>query len=219
MISRAVSEREFSNELVREFLGNGYQQIDPIAVRNELPAGYLPDLIFQRGDEVIVVELKPATVNLPLENIRALKDAIEKRPNWQFKLYVIPPRSGDQAPHENLQDVSRLLRRAQRLNRSGEFEAASVVLWMAIETALRTLLTNRQSRPNPGVSGVSMARSLMSLGELTNEEMDLINRASQMRNTSAHGYRLEPREALSSQLIKLARVLAEKAQSEAASAA
>jgi hypothetical protein len=219
MTSNALTEHEFSHQLTEEFLENGYQQVDAKSVRNDLPSGYVPDLIFRRGDEVIVIELKPATVHLPLEHLRYVKEAVEKRPNWQFKLYVIPLRQSDQLPHENLQDADKLLKRAQRLSRNGEFEAASVLLWMAIETALRTLLTNRQSRPNPGVSGTSMARSLMSLGELSEEDVSLINEAAQMRNTSVHGYRLEPRGPLSPEMIKLARSLAEKAQSEAVSAA
>ena len=218
MISPTLSEHEFSRELTKEFLRDGYLQVAPQSVRKKLPSGYVPDLIFRRGDEVIVVELKPATVHLPLEHLRYVKDAVEKTPNWQFKLYVIPPPQEDQLRHENIQDAHKLLERAQRLNRNGELEAASVLLWMAIETALRTLLTNRQSRPNPGVSGMSMARSLMSLGELSEEEVGLINRAARMRDTSVHGYRLEPREPLRSEIIRLARGLIEKAQSEAASA-
>ena len=215
MASPASSEHKFSHELTREFIENGYQEVDAQSVRNELPPGYIPDLIFRRGDEVIVVELKPATVHLPLEYLRYVKETVEKTPNWQFKLYVIPPRRGDQLPHENLQDADKLLTRAQRLSRNGEFEAAWVLLWMAIETTLRTLLANRQSRPNPGVSGMSMARSLVSLGELSDEEANLIYQAARMRNTSVHGYRLEPREPLSSEIMRLARALAEKAKREA----
>lgn len=218
MVTDASSEQEFSRELIKEFVGNGYEQVDPQCVRNELPSGYIPDLIFRRGDEVIVVELKPAVVHLPLEHLRYIKEAVEKRPNWQFKLYVIPPPLEGQLPHENIQDADKLLERAQRLNRNGELEAASVLLWMAIETALRTLLTNRQSRPNPGVSGMSMARTLASFGELSDEEIRRINQAAQMRNTSAHGYRVEPREPLPSEIIRLARKLVEKAQSEVATA-
>jgi hypothetical protein len=217
MIGPAMSEHEFSRELAKRFVGNGYEQVDPKVVRSELPSGYIPDLIFRRGDEIIVVELKPATVHLPLERLRILKEAIEQRPNWQFKLYVIPPPQEDQPPHENIQDAAKLIERAQRLSRNGELEGASVLLWMAIETGLRTLLTNRQSRPNPGVGGMFMARSLMSLGELSDEELGLINQAARMRDTSVHGYRLETREPLSLEIIRLARTLVEKAQGEAVS--
>jgi uncharacterized protein (UPF0332 family) len=216
MISPAFNEHAFSDQLTKEFVGHGYQRVDPKAVRNEPPSGYTPDLIFRRGDEVIVVELKSASVHRPLEHLRYVKEAVEKRPNWQFKLYVIPPLQAEQQLRENIQDADKLLKRAERLNRNEEFEAASVLVWMAIETALRTLLTNRQSRPNPGVSGMSMARSLMSLGELSAEEIRIINQAAEMRNTSVHGYRLEPRAPLSSEIFSLARNLAKKAQSEAA---
>jgi hypothetical protein len=64
----------------------------------------------------------------------------------------VPPSSG-QEDLNDITDVDKLIDTADRLNQEGQFEAASVVLWIALETSLRVLLTHRQSRPNPGVSG------------------------------------------------------------------
>jgi hypothetical protein len=218
MSSPAESQREFSVKLAQDFRREGYQEVDPKTLRSELPAGYIPDLIFKRGEEVTVIELKSASVHIPLQHLQYLKESIEKKQNWHFQLYVIPSSSKEPKPQENLQDANKLLSRAKKLNQIGEFEAASVILWMALETTLRTLLINRQSRPNPGISGVSMARSLMSLGELTEGEISLINQAAQLRNTSVHGFRLQPHKRLSPKILRLARNLAEKAQSEAVAA-
>lgn len=215
MLTQARSEQEFTRRLAEEFRGEGFQPLDPAQVQGELPAGYIPDLLLQRGDEILVVEIKSREEHRSLEEVRLLKRMVESRPNWQFKLYVLPQIEADTDPQDNLEDVKKIIRRAKQLNRSGEFEAASVILWVAVEVALRTLLTHRQSRPNLGVSGPSMARSLSSLGELSEDELELIEQGWRRRNLSVHGFRLTPRGPLTPELVALAESLAERAKAEA----
>lgn len=214
MPTQAQSEQEFLADLAAEFRDDGFDRVDPALLRNELPAGYTPDLVMRRGQEVVVIELKSQHEHRSLEQMRSLKQVIEVKPNWKFKLYVIPESRVKEQPQDNLQDIGQLIKRAKQLNRSGEFEAAAVVLWMAIEVSLRSLLTERQSRPNPGVSGMSMARSLTDFGEIGEDELRLIENAWEMRNRAVHGFRLSPREALPPALIRLAQCLAEKARAE-----
>jgi len=213
MRTQISPESEFAEALARDFVEEGYAQLDPRANRRKLPSGYLPDLMFKRGNEVVVVEIKSREEHRELETLQSLKRAIEQTPGWYFRLYVVPPQLGREAP-ENLIDVDKLIETATRLNQEGELEAASVVLWMAIETSLRALLTKRQNRPNPGVSGLSMARRLHGEGDLRDDDLSLINDATQARNVSVHGYRLNPRRPIQSKLFKLAKNLARKAKEE-----
>jgi REase_AHJR-like len=214
MTAQISSEREFAAALTKEFIGEGYEQLAPHPA--DLPHGYMPDLMFRRGDEVVVVELKAREEHRDLEDLRLLKSAIEQKPNWHFRLYVVPPQREQEILDDN-PDVDELIETADRLNREQQFEAASVVLWMALETSLRVLLTSRQDRPNPGVSGVSMARRLCADGDLEETDLGLIDIASQARNRAAHGYRLEPRKPLEPELLNLARTLARKAKGDSAS--
>jgi len=215
MLSQAQNEREFIEHLADEYLEEGFQALDPAMLRNELPSGYTPDLILKRGDETVIVEVKSREEHRSLEQIRVVKQAIERKPNWTFKLYVVPRSEAPPSPVDNLEDIKKFLSRAKQTNRSNEFEAASVMLWMAVEVALRTLLTNRQSRPNLGVSGMSMARSLLGLGELDADELKIIEQAWRTRNLAVHGFRLAPRSPLAPELIALAERLAKKAKAEA----
>jgi REase_AHJR-like len=208
------AEREFAAVLAKDFTDEGYQQLDP--ARANLPAGYVPDLMFKRGDEVVVVELKSREEHRDLENLRQLKAAVEQKPNWHFRLYVVPP-SSEPEDLDDVADGDKLIETADRLNREGQFEAASVVLWIALETSLRVLLTHCQSRPNPGVSGISMARRLYADGDLDDADLDLLIIASEARNRSAHGYRLKPRQPLQADLFDLAKTLARKAKQAAVS--
>jgi hypothetical protein len=213
MTDRLSEERAFAETLMRDFASEGYEAVSPIAGRTE---GFVPDLVFRRGEEVVVVEIKSREAHRSVEDLRRLKEAVEKKPNWQFRLYAVPPTTVTQTPEDNLQDVEKLLSTADQLNRDGLVEAASVVLWMVIEIVLRTLLTVRQDRPNPGVSGMSMARSLEGCGELSAEDLEVLKRASMARDLSVHGYRLHPHDRLAPDILRLAKILAKKARSEAA---
>jgi hypothetical protein len=217
MCAQISPESDFAEALTRDFLEEGYAQVDPRVNRRDLPSGYLPDLMFKRGDEVVVVEIKSREEHRELEELRALKNGIEQRPGWQFRLYVAP-RNSQMEPADNLIDAYKSIETASRLSKEGEIEAAWVVLWMAIEGSLRILLTRRQDRPNPGVSGLSMARRLHSEGDLSDDELSLLNDATQARNLSAHGYRLDPRRPIQTRLLRLARKLARKAKEEEAPA-
>lgn len=216
MLTHVQGERDFAERLAKEFLDEGYQALDPALVQQDLPIGYVPDLVLKRGDEILVIEVKSQDEHRSLEQVRLLKGAIESKSNWKFKLYVVPRSGTAEKPEDNLQDIETLISRAKQLNRRGEFEAAAVVLWMAMEVALRALLTNRQSRPNLGISGMSMARSLSGFGEITEEELKLIEDAWRTRNLAVHGFRLRPRKPLPPDLVALTQRLAEKATEEAA---
>lgn len=211
MRTQISRESEFADSLARDFLQEGYARVDPRAKREELPAGYVPDLMFGRGDEIVVVEIKSREEHRELEALKSLKMAIEQTPGWHFRLYVMP-RPARQQPADNLVDAKKLLETAGRLNQDGEFEAAAVVLWMAIEVSLRTLLTKRQERPNPGVSGLSMARRLRENGDLSDEDLALLSHAVQARNTSVHGYRLRPRRPVAGQMLQMAHRLIQEAE-------
>jgi uncharacterized protein YutE (UPF0331/DUF86 family) len=213
MRTQISPESKFAEALVRDFLEEGYTQIDPRDNRSNLTQGYLPDLMFARGDEVVVVEIKSREEHRELESLQSLKRAIEQTPGWHFRLYVVPSNFRREV-RDNLVDADKLIETASRLNNEGEFEAASVVLWMAIESSLRVLLTNRQDRPNPGVSGLSMARRLHSEGDLSDDDLSMLNDATQARNISVHGYRLDPRRPIQSRLLRLAKRLARKAKEE-----
>lgn len=214
MLNHARAEQEFTSKLAKDFIEEGFRPLNPHLIRNELPAGYVPDLVLKRGEEILIIEIKSSVEHRTLEEVSQLKQIVESKPNWKFKMFVMPDRKAASVPEDNLEDIKKLLSRAKQLNRSGELEAASVILWMVIEVALRTLLTNRQSRPNLGVSGMSMARSLLDFGELDEDELRLIDRAWRTRNLSVHGFRLTPREPITPELISFAEGLAERAKTE-----
>jgi Holliday junction resolvase len=69
MPTQARSEQEFTRRLAEEFRAEGFRAVDPAQLRKELPAGYIPDLLFQRGDEILVVEAKSQEEHRSLEQV------------------------------------------------------------------------------------------------------------------------------------------------------
>jgi len=215
MVSTAgQKEQEFASRIARRFEADGYRAVNPRSFSRRLPPGYQPDLMFEKSGEVIVVEIKPTKEYRQVDQLRALKQAIEQNPNWHFRLYV-PPALGESANTvDNLQSLDERVMLAQELNDRGLHEEAAVTLWMVIEACLRALLTRRQSRPNEGVSGMSMARSLHDFGELDEGELSLLEEAMHSRNVAIHGFRSEPRSAMPSRHFDFARGLVARVQSQ-----
>lgn len=204
----------FTKTIARDYESAGYRMVDPSSFASDLPKGFVPDLMFEKKNEVIVIEIKTAQEHRSLEHIRMIKDAIEQRPKWRYKLFVAPAESGVE-PEVDQQDLEERIDLAQDLSAGGKYEEASVVLWMAIEASLRAMLTNRQSRPNPGVSGMSMARSLLGFGDLSPEDVELLKEAFDARNRSVHGYQLDTRAPISDELLRLARKMAHTVEQSA----
>ena len=121
MRAQISPESEFAEVLVRDFLEEGYAQMDPRDNRRDLPQGYLPDLMFTRGDEVVVVEIKSREEHRELEPLQSLKRAIEQTPGWYFRLYVVPSHLRREAP-DNLVDADKLIETASRLSKEGELK-------------------------------------------------------------------------------------------------
>jgi hypothetical protein len=202
-----VTPSDFAVEVAKQFQDDGYDVIDPQHYRTKLPPGYVPDIILQRGDDVIIVEIKQLEEHRDLNDVREIKAAIERNPQWHFQLLVAPHHGRRSAHLDNSKDFEQRIELAEKLNSQGLIEEASAILWMVLEAAMRVLLTKRQSRPNLGVSGMSMARSLHGLGDVDEKELRLIDTASRARHLSVHGYRLTPRKPIDRRLFSLARKL------------
>jgi hypothetical protein len=158
MTNLQSAEREFAAVLAKDFTDEGYQQLDPS--RANLPAGYVPDLMSKRGDEVAVVELRSRRGASRSRKSAAVEGGCRAEAKLAFSAFMCLPRQGKRISTTSRMSINRWRLRIAS-TREGQFEAASVVLWIPLETSLRVLLTHRQSRPNPGLSGVSMARRLM----------------------------------------------------------
>lgn len=191
-----ISERQRLERIAEEYRSKGYD----VLVRPsgpELPSflrDHQPDLIARRGDERLVIELKPSPAEAGRDQVRGLAERIEREPGWRFVLIAASP-AEELLPGEPLsllsdQEVEQLLRHADGLLDSGHREAALLLAWASIEGQLRSLAKQEEvSLPRPDT--LTLLRQLVSLGLVDREQHGILTQAFRVRSAVAHGFRAE----------------------------
>jgi hypothetical protein len=198
-----MTERDFVEELRREYVAKGFTELAPKTIAESLHKPYEPDLAFKVGDRVDVIELKSKKRPQSANQIRRLRRMIEALPNWHFRFVAVPkgPAMADAINAE--ETVSRRFRAARDLARSDP-ELAIIQLWMAIEICLRRLLKSLDEQALSDASAMEMARMVRNLGELTDEDLQLLEKGFRIRNLAAHGFRLPPDRKIPARLFDFA---------------
>jgi hypothetical protein len=184
------SVHEFINELRRQHREEGFEELDPKEVQKELNFGYRPDLLFRRGNEVTVIEIKKPTSPIPADHLRQLKSKIESKPGWHFRFFVVPNRQVEIERIDALPQANTTFAMSKSFSNTYP-SIAAVTLWMSLETAMRHLLTLRKERPSAETSGIAMARRLRDLGELDDDDVRRISELYELRSHAIHGYQVD----------------------------
>lgn len=198
MISRnpLVSERQRIERIAEEYRSKGYDVlVEPSGP--DLPpflGGQRPDLIARRGDERLVIELKPFPSRTEPERSRSLAERVEKEPGWKLVLIATSPAEellpGEQLPLLSAPEVERHLRHARQLLDAGQQEAALLLAWAAVESQLRAL-AKREEIPMPRPETPTLLRQLVSLGIIDREQHQVLADAYKARSAVAHGFKAQ----------------------------
>ena len=141
-----------------------------------------------------------------------MAERVNRQPGWRFSLVFASTRQSDEiveaepAPLSTLEDRAR---KAEALLQAGQTEAAVLLLWSAVEGALR-LLGERAGLPLVSLPSSAVIRELYSAGEISAEQFDLLMRLLPGRNQLVHG--LESTESVD---VERLRLLGEELLSEA----
>jgi REase_AHJR-like len=148
--------------------------------------GFRPDPVVRKGDEVVVIEVKPRA-SLGDPQLHALAEAVRRQPGWRFELVLIRPEPGPPGTKEwDAEDVAHNLRQAETPLRSGHQEAALLLAWSAAEATLRLLADNehlaieREEAPY-------LLKLLATRVVITRKQHDLLLQVLQLRNAVAYG--------------------------------
>jgi len=191
-----VAERERLERIAEEYRAKGYDVlVEPSGP--DLPpflGNHRPDLIARRGDERLVIELRPSSSEAGHSQLRGLAERIERAPGWRFVLIATSP-AEELLPGERLAllsepEVEEHLRQAQSLLESGQREAALLLAWAAVEAQLRAL-AKREEIPLPRPETLTLLRQLVSLGLIDREQYGVLTEAYRARSAVAHGFRRE----------------------------
>jgi len=187
-------ESAFTHELALRYAQLGYRvQVEP--QREAIPfdlRGYHPDLLAEKDDEHLIIEVKSARRAVPIEQFQQIIHVVRQHPGWRF-LLVTPDRPD---PIQRLPRTTELLswasvqertNRARRLLADGDAEAAFLVSWAALETLLRRH-AEAVALPLDQLGDLSLLKQLYSLGEISIPQYDFALEALDLRNELAHGF-------------------------------
>lgn len=169
----------------------GYQ-VDVEPIGPTLPAflsGFRPDLIARSANDNVVVEVKVGTQTAVADRLREVAERVNKQPGWRFSVVFADPNNpgrvveGETTP---LPVLERRLESAHQLIQTGQLEGAFLLLWSALEGALR-LLGDRAQLPLTNLPSSALIRELYSQGELDRQQFEILMRELPLRNQLVHG--------------------------------
>jgi hypothetical protein len=190
------AEATIMQDVRKKYEDDGYQVLTrlPVTEADALSA-YRPDLIFQKGDEIVVVEMKRTVETRNSSDLRTLRNQIERHPGWHLR--ILSPRNSSQkepvvrrSADKLIDDYKKREERARQALRKGYLEEAIVLLWIAVEGLLRAYFSKSGEPPNKGITVLSMLRRLHEEGVLDDSEMKLLARGYDARNLAVHALKV-----------------------------
>ncbi|MGH6906011.1 MAG: hypothetical protein ACREIR_25100 [Geminicoccaceae bacterium] len=177
-------------QIAQEYKDKGYEVlVEPEAP--QLPgslAGFRPDLVVRRGDDVVVIEVK-SRASLGDRRLQELAEAVRRQPGWRFELVLLRPEPGPPGTTEwTADDVADGLRQVETLLRSGHQTAAILLVWSAAEATLR-LLAHGERLALDREDAPYLLKLLASRAVITREQHDLLWDILELRNAVAHGHK------------------------------
>ncbi len=187
------SHHEKIHELAEQYIAQGFQvSIEPATVAVPFDLGnYSPDLIAQKGDQHLIVEVKVSSDRVPVERYRDIVEEVSRHPGWRFLLVTlndVESRSFPGSPDElaSWPEVTERIARAERLLDAGDSDAAFLLMWSALEAMLRRHAES-VALPLGRLPSQALLKHLYSQGELSMTQFDRAMAALRLRNLLAHG--------------------------------
>jgi hypothetical protein len=200
-------ERRRARALAEEYRSRGYGVIEEPSPA-QLPdflSGYRPDLLVRKGDEAIVVEVKPRSSLARDAQIRDLAQLLQTKPHWNFELVVVGEGERISAPEGarpfERDDILRGIEAAERLLAPGFSEAALLLAWSTSEATVR-LLIEAEGIVLDHLNPPYILKQAVMNGVIARDEYNFLTNVIKYRNALVHGFKtIDFDPALVSELI------------------
>src|SRR3982750_3337660 len=145
---REGRSRDLLEGVAEDYRRRGYEVVvEPRG--SDLPAflaADAPDLIAQRDDEHLVIQVKQSPNVVDFPQLNSIRDRVSHQPGWRFVLMAAKPTgsdflTGNLAPLDEA-GIKENLSQAESLAKSGYAAAALMLAWSATEGLLRLLLSD-----------------------------------------------------------------------------
>jgi hypothetical protein len=192
-----TGEERRLHDIARQYRSLGYKvAVSPSA--KQLPrflSKFRPDILAERPDESVVVEVKSSSRKRGTDYWRALTRVIGKHPGWRVELVVdgpsqheIPQTINRDIPQTiNKELVIKRLQEGRLLAEQGLLAASLLITWSALEAAMR-LASSSYEIDLPDLRPGTVISRLYTDGVIEREEYDFLLDCMEMRNAVAHGF-------------------------------
>jgi REase_AHJR-like len=187
-------EKQRARDIAKEYRSKGYEVIEQPSPE-QLPkflAGYHPDVLVQKGDEAIIVEVKSRSSLTKDPRIRELARLVQAEPHWNFELVVVGEEEQLNAPEGahpfERDDIPRGIDAAERLVASGFSEAALLLAWSTVQATVR-LLSEEEGLVLEGLNPLSILTQATSNGVIARDDYKFLTKVMNYRNALVHGFK------------------------------
>jgi hypothetical protein len=154
-------------------------------------AGFQLDMVATRGNEGVVVEIKPSRIDLSNDpQIASMASVVNAQPGWKFDLVILEPettveKAALEAAEPSDEQLFQILQTADDLADKGYAPFACVVAWGGLEAAMRRLRDDAElyGRATP----TELMRTLYSNGFLSREQFERLRETYKVRSQVVHG--------------------------------
>jgi uncharacterized protein YutE (UPF0331/DUF86 family) len=187
-------ERQRARAIAEEYRSKGYEVIEQPSPEQlpEFLAGYHPDVLVQRGDEAIIVEVKSRSSLAKDPQIMELARLIRAEPHWNFELVLVGEEeqlsTPDRARPFERDDILRGIEAAEKLVASGFPEAALLQAWSTLEATVR-LLSVEGGLVLKGPNSFSILTQATSNGIISRADYNFLAKVMKYRNAFVHGFK------------------------------
>lgn len=193
MTEMELRHHEKVRELADRYASQGFQvAVEPAGATLPFDLGdYHPDLIAQKDDQHLIVEVKETSDRISVDRYRDLAEEVGRHPGWRFLLVTtndVESRSLPGAPDElaSWPEVIERFTRAERLLDAGDSDAAYLLMWSALEAMLRRHAES-VALPLERFHIQALIKHIYSQGELSIPQFDRAMAALKLRNLLIHG--------------------------------
>jgi hypothetical protein len=187
--SHPTGEESRLHDIAQQYRSLGYKvAVSPSA--KQLPrflSKFRPDILAERPDESVVVEMKSSSRTRGTDYWRALTKVIGKHPGWRVELVVDDPSQREIPQTINKELITQRLQEGRLLAEQGLLAASLLITWSALEAAMR-LAGSSYEIDLPDLRPATVISRLYTDGVIDREEYDFLLDCMQMRNAVAHGF-------------------------------
>ena len=154
--------------------------------------GYSPDLIAVKGEQHLIIEVKPQTARLSFDTLRSVSSQVRRHQGWRFLLVTGQDVDEGTLPGQaeesfSWDDVSQASNEAEAAAAQGAPILAFIRLWVALERMMRFRSRQIALPVDRLVSPAIMIGPLYSHGELSAHQFKVAADLVKVRNQVIHG--------------------------------